>query len=81
VNKFDTEVRLSREMSLTDVTLIGMGAMIGADIFVLTGIAAGVAGPALVLAYLLNGVVTVFTAWHMQNWAPAFMTPGAGTSG
>ena len=33
-------------MRLVDVTMIGVGAMIGAGIFVLTGIAAGVAGPA-----------------------------------
>ena len=39
------EVRLSREMSGFSVTMIGVGAMIGAGIFVLTGIAAGVAGP------------------------------------
>ena len=34
------EVRLSREMSGFSVTMIGVGAMIGAGIFVLTGIAA-----------------------------------------
>ena len=50
------EVRLTREMRLIDVTMIGVGAMIGAGIFVLTGIAAGVAGPALILVFLLNGV-------------------------
>ncbi len=53
-NKFQTEVRLSREMTLLDATLIGVGAMIGAGIFVLTGIAAGVAGPALILAFALE---------------------------
>ena len=40
MKKFDTEVHLSREMKLLDVTMIGAG------IFVLTGIAAGVANPA-----------------------------------
>lgn len=53
---------LARDLSLLDVTLIGVGAMIGAGIFVLTGEAAGVAGPALVLSFALNGVVTLFTA-------------------
>jgi len=56
------EVRLSREMRLIDITMIGVGAMIGAGIFVLTGIAAGVAGPALILVFLLNGIVALLTA-------------------
>jgi len=41
MKKFETEVRLSREMGLMDATMIGVGAMIGAGIFVLIGIAAG----------------------------------------
>jgi len=57
-----TPMKLSRELSLFSVTMIGVGAMIGAGIFVLTGIAAGVAGPAILLAFLLNGVVALFTA-------------------
>jgi len=57
LSKFDTEVRLSREMSLLDSTMIGVGAMIGAGIFVLIGIAAGVAGPALILSFILTGRV------------------------
>jgi L-asparagine transporter-like permease len=32
------EIRLSREMRLIDITMIGVGAMIGAGLFVLTGI-------------------------------------------
>lgn len=42
--------------------MIGVGAMIGAGIFVLTGIAAGVSGPAILIAFLLNGIVAIFTA-------------------
>jgi amino acid transporter len=57
-----TQVGLSRELSLFSVTMIGVGAMIGAGIFVLTGIASGVAGPAILLAFLLNGIVALFTA-------------------
>ena len=37
------QVSLSRGLGLFDVTMIGVGAMIGAGIFGLTGIAAGVA--------------------------------------
>lgn len=55
-------MKLSRDLGLFSVTMIGVGAMIGAGIFVLTGIAAGVAGPAILLAFLLNGIVALFTA-------------------
>ncbi|MBN1224094.1 MAG: amino acid permease [Candidatus Aminicenantes bacterium] len=55
-------VGLSRDLGLFSVTMIGVGAMIGAGIFVLTGIAAGVAGPAILVAFLLNGIVALFTA-------------------
>jgi len=55
-------MKLSRDLSLFSVTMIGVGAMIGAGIFVLTGIAAGVSGPAILVAFLLNGIVALFTA-------------------
>ncbi|MGD2161808.1 MAG: amino acid permease [Anaerolineales bacterium] len=70
------EVTLSRDLGLFTVTMIGVGGMIGAGIFVLTGIAAGVAGPALILAFLLNGLVTSLTAMSYAELGSAF--PGAG---
>ncbi|MDD5209558.1 MAG: amino acid permease [Elusimicrobiales bacterium] len=76
--KFDTEVKLSREMSLMDVTLIGVGAMIGAGIFVLTGIAAGVAGPGLLLAFLLNGFVALLTAMSYAELGSCYHDAGGG---
>jgi len=77
-NKFQTEVRLSREMTLLDATLIGVGAMIGAGIFVLTGIAAGVAGPALIVAFALNGIVTLFTAMSYAELGSCYHDAGGG---
>ena len=62
MKKFDSEVRLAREMTTLDATLIGVGAMIGAGIFVLIGIAAGVAGPGLLLTFILNGFIALLTA-------------------
>ncbi|HET9481435.1 MAG TPA: amino acid permease, partial [Candidatus Polarisedimenticolia bacterium] len=72
------EVRLSREMRLIDVTMIGVGAMIGAGIFVLTGIAAGVAGPALIVAFALNGAVTLITAMAYAELGSCFHDAGGG---
>ncbi|MDH3496017.1 MAG: amino acid permease [Gemmatimonadota bacterium] len=73
-----TEVRLSRELRLLDITMIGVGAMIGAGIFVLTGIAAGVAGPALIVAFLLNGIVALLTAMAYAELGSAFHDAGGG---
>jgi len=65
-------------MRLLDITMIGVGAMIGAGIFVLTGIAAGLAGPALLLVFLLNGVVTLFAAAAYAELGSAFHDAGGG---
>jgi amino acid transporter/nucleotide-binding universal stress UspA family protein len=69
-------ITLTRDLGLFDVTMIGVGAMIGAGIFVLTGIAAGHAGPALLLAFFLNGLVALLTAASYAELGAAF--PGAG---
>ncbi|HRR41995.1 MAG TPA: hypothetical protein P5244_12235, partial [Syntrophales bacterium] len=59
-----------------DATLIGVGAMIGAGIFVLTGIAAGVAGPALILTFALNGIVALLTAMAYAELGSCFHDAG-----
>ena len=58
--------------------MIGVGAMIGADIFVLTYIAAGESGPASILAFALNGFVTLLTAFAYAELASAIPEAGGG---
>jgi len=58
--------------------MIGVGAMIGAGIFVLTGIAAGESGPASILAFALNGGVTLLTAFAYAELASAIPEAGGG---
>ncbi len=77
-NHAPAEITLSRTLSLFTITMIGVGGMIGAGIFVLTGIAAGVAGPALVLAFFLNGFVTLLTAMVYAELGSAFPEAGGG---
>ncbi len=55
------EVRLAREITLLDATMMGVGALMGGGVFVLLGLAAGVAGPAIILALFLNGFITIPT--------------------
>jgi amino acid transporter len=66
------------ELGLLDATMIGMGAMIGAGIFVLTGLAAEIAGPAAIVVFGLNGVVTAFTALSYAELAAAIPRSGGG---
>jgi amino acid transporter len=66
------------DLSLLDATMIGMGAMIGAGIFVLTGLAAEIAGPAAILVFALNGVVTAFTGLSYAELASAIPKSGGG---
>ncbi len=70
--------QLSRELGLFDITMLGVGAMIGAGIFVLTGIAAGAAGPALILSFCLNGFITIFTAMVYAELGSAIPEAGGG---
>ena len=72
------EVRLSRSLGLFTVTMMGVGGMIGAGIFALTGIAAGQAGPAVVLVFILNGAVTFLTALAYAELGAAFPKAGGG---
>lgn len=54
---------LFRSMNAFDLTLMGIGAIIGAGVFVLTGIAAATkAGPAIVISYILAGIASLLAA-------------------
>ena len=71
-------MELARDMGLMHVTMIGVGAMIGAGIFVLTGLAAGVSGPALMLVFAFNGLVTGLTAMSYAELGSCFPEAGGG---
>lgn len=57
----DAEGGLKRTLSVTNLTTLGIGAIIGAGIFVLTGHAAAAnAGPAIALSFALGGIACTF---------------------
>src|SRR5262245_12438641 len=71
--------RLRRVLGPVQLTSLGVGAIIGAGIFVATGAAAhNVAGPALMLSYVLAGVTCIFAALCYAEFAS--MVPVAGSA-
>ena len=69
---------LSRDMTVTQATMTGVGAMIGAGLFVLTGIAAGLAGPGLLVAFAFNGVIATLIAMVYAELGSAMPEAGGG---
>jgi APA family basic amino acid/polyamine antiporter len=73
------ENRLRRVLGPVTLTALGVGAVIGAGIFVATGAAAhNVAGPALMLSYVVAGVTCIFAALCYAEFAS--MVPVAGSA-
>ena len=73
------ENRLRRVLGPLQLTSLGVGAIIGAGIFVATGSAAhNVAGPSLMLSYVLAGVTCIFAALCYAEFAS--MVPVAGSA-
>ena len=50
---------LHRQLGLLDVFCISSGAMISSGLFILPGVAFGLTGPSMCLAYLLAGILTI----------------------
>jgi APA family basic amino acid/polyamine antiporter len=69
---------LKRTLTATDLTLLGIGAIIGTGIFVLTGTAAAnQAGPAIVLSYVLAGLACAFAALCYAEFAAMIPISGS----
>src|SRR5216117_312987 len=74
-----TDHRLKRALGATNLTALGIGAIIGTGIFVLTGtVAAQNAGPAVVLSFVLAGVASIFAALCYSEFAS--LVPMAGSA-
>ena len=69
---------LKREIGLFGVTALGIGAIIGSGIFIVTGIVAGVAGPAMIFSVIIAGVIAVFSAMSVAELG-AYLPKEGGT--
>ena len=74
-----TDQRLHRALGPVNLAALGVGAIIGTGIFVLTGtIAAQHAGPAVVLSFVFAGIASVFAALCYSEFAA--LVPVAGSA-
>lgn len=72
------EHHLVRTLGLADVVMIGIAGMIGGAIFVLVGPAIGLAGSAVIIAFIINGIITLFTAMAYAELGSAMPEAGGG---
>src|SRR6185312_9230973 len=72
------EHKLVRSLNLIDIIMIGIAAMIGGAIFVLTGPAIGLAGSSVILAFIINAIITLFTAMGYAELGSAMPEAGGG---
>ncbi|MFN7946530.1 MAG: amino acid permease [Blastocatellia bacterium] len=69
---------LKKTLNSLDLTMLGIGAIIGTGIFVLTGQAAGKhAGPAVVISMILAGIVSTFAALCYSEFAASVPISGS----
>ncbi|MFB6221514.1 MAG: APC family permease [Halolamina sp.] len=67
---------LERDLGLYATTTISIGAMIGSGIFVLPGLASKIAGPAVIAAYFLAGLIVIPSALAKAEIATAMPEAG-----
>ena len=68
--------RLLRQLGFWEALTIGVGTMIGAGIFLLSGVAVALTGPAAIFSYVAAGIVCVITAASAAELATGMPTSG-----
>jgi APA family basic amino acid/polyamine antiporter len=72
------EHKLVRSLGLLDIIMVGIAAMIAGAIFILIGPAINLAGGAVIVAFAINGLITLFTAMGYAELGSAMPEAGGG---
>jgi APA family basic amino acid/polyamine antiporter len=76
-NKSQISAELSRELTLFHITMMGLGMMIGAGVFIGIGNSISLAGPGgMLLTFSLNGVIAILTALSYAELSSAIPKAG-----
>jgi len=70
--------QLVRTLGLAQILMLGIGGTMGAGVFVLTGHAAGLVGPAVILVFLLAGLQSLPNSLSYAELASSFPIAGGG---
>ena len=71
------QTHLAKTLTAFDLVMLGLGAIIGVGVFVLTGVAASLySGPAITLSFALGGLTCIFTAFTYTELASAIPVAG-----
>ncbi len=68
--------RLKRELGIVGATMMGLGSIVGTGIFVSIGVAAGSAGPSVILAIALAAIVATCNAFSSAQLAASHAVSG-----
>ena len=72
-----SQTEMKRHLTLRDVVLLGIGAMVGTGIFTITGTAAStLAGPALIISVLISAVCVGMSAIFFAEFASRYPSAG-----
>ncbi|MFB6089401.1 MAG: APC family permease [Candidatus Aenigmatarchaeota archaeon] len=67
-----------RKIGLVEAVTLGVGTMIGAGIFTLSGVGAQVAGPAVAVSFVLAGIIALLTALNYCELSSTYPESGGG---
>lgn len=71
------ESQLKRTLTAVDLVLYGVGSSVGAGIYCLVGIGAGLAGPAISVSFLCCGMACIFTSLAYAEFAARIPVTGS----
>src|ERR1700676_43695 len=71
------EAGLHKDLSRSQVIMIGLGGAIGTGLFMGSGLAIGYAGPAVIISYAMAGFVAVVMVFSLSEMAVVHPTAGS----
>ena len=69
---------LKRNLGVWGAASIGIGAIIGTGIFVLIGVASGLAGPSVVISFIIAGLTALLTGLSASELSSFITEEGGG---